>query len=127
MKILFLLCNISFIVAIPQERNQKIHDEEPSTTGSGSNSTTPDLTVVYAETANKNEITEKPQIPNLGPESNDSRIHDFMGENSDDNDELFRTNSTTTSMTTTAQCLKITQNVAFKFFDFGIFHQFLSY
>ena len=26
-----------------------------------------------------------------------------------------------------AQCLKITQNVAFEFFNFGIFHQFLSY
>ena len=26
-----------------------------------------------------------------------------------------------------AQCLKITQNVAFEFLDFGIFHQFLSY
>ena len=24
-------------------------------------------------------------------------------------------------------CLKITQNVAFEFFNFGIFHQFLSY
>ena len=26
-----------------------------------------------------------------------------------------------------AQCLKITQNVAFEFLNFGIFHQFLSY
>ena len=26
-----------------------------------------------------------------------------------------------------AHCLKITQNVAFEFFNFGIFHQFLSY
>ena len=26
-----------------------------------------------------------------------------------------------------AQCLKITQNVSFEFFNFGIFHQFLSY
>ena len=26
-----------------------------------------------------------------------------------------------------AQCLKITQNVAFVFFNFGIFHQFLTY
>ena len=26
-----------------------------------------------------------------------------------------------------AQCLKITQNVAFEFFNFAIFHQFLSY
>ena len=25
------------------------------------------------------------------------------------------------------QCLNHTQNVAFKFFDFGVFHQFLSY
>ena len=25
------------------------------------------------------------------------------------------------------QCLKITQNVAFEFLNFGIFHQFLSY
>ena len=28
---------------------------------------------------------------------------------------------------TTAQCLKITQNVAFEFLNFGIFHHFLSY
>ena len=27
---------------------------------------------------------------------------------------------------TSAQCLKITQNVAFEFFNFGIFYQFLS-
>ena len=26
-----------------------------------------------------------------------------------------------------AKCLKITQNVAFEFLNFGIFHQFLSY
>ena len=26
----------------------------------------------------------------------------------------------------TAQCLKITQNIAFEFFNFGIFHQFLT-
>ena len=26
-----------------------------------------------------------------------------------------------------AQCLKITQNVAFEFLNFGIFHQFLAY
>ena len=26
-----------------------------------------------------------------------------------------------------SHCLKITQNVAFEFFNFGIFHQFLSY
>ena len=29
--------------------------------------------------------------------------------------------------TTLAQCLKITQIVAFEFLNFGIFHQFLSY
>ena len=28
--------------------------------------------------------------------------------------------------TTISHCLKITQNVAFKFFNLGIFHQFLS-
>ena len=28
---------------------------------------------------------------------------------------------------TCSQCLKITQNVAFEFFNYGIFHQFLSY
>ena len=28
---------------------------------------------------------------------------------------------------TKAQCLKITQNVAFEFFNFGIFNQFLTY
>ena len=31
-----------------------------------------------------------------------------------------------THLTTTAHCLKITQNVAFEFLNFGIFHQFLS-
>ena len=32
----------------------------------------------------------------------------------------------TSSFWTGAHCLKITQNVAFEFFNFGIFHQFLS-
>ena len=31
------------------------------------------------------------------------------------------------TLTFEAQCLKLTQNVAFEFLNFGIFHQFLSY
>ena len=31
------------------------------------------------------------------------------------------------SLFTASHCLKITQNVAFEFLNFGIFHQFLSY
>ena len=30
-------------------------------------------------------------------------------------------------LSVSSQCLKITQNVAFEFLNFGIFHQFLSY
>ena len=30
-------------------------------------------------------------------------------------------------MVTGTQCLKIIQNVTFEFFNFGIFHQFLTY
>ena len=38
-----------------------------------------------------------------------------------------RKSSPTMRLDAHAHCLKITQNVAFEFLNFGIFHQFLSY
>ena len=43
------------------------------------------------------------------------------------NYDLERLEDALAKRTVPAQCLKITQNVLFEFFNFGIFHQFLTY
>ena len=48
----------------------------------------------------------------------------------DETDEMMDRppqNQTNTPAKREAHCLKISQNVAFEFFNFGIFHQFLTY
>ena len=43
------------------------------------------------------------------------------------NYDLERLEDALAKRTVPAQCLKITQNVAFEFFNFGIFHPFLTF
>ena len=51
-----------------------------------------------------------------------ANFDDIIGNYTEEGD-----NKDTVKLLFQAQCLKITQNVAFEFLNFGIFHHFLSY